>query len=166
MNITSANTSRADLLSRAQNYGSTVASDETNPYKRADGAENDFFLANIDRFQGESLGEIKANVDASAAANAKKARYATLGGLALVAGGFLGPALLGIPGPVGTGMLFGGIILANVVGGRASQAAAVDQKFSQQLGDWANAIQASSGQQPPAQPPAAPAPPAEQKAAA
>ncbi len=162
MNVTTAtNTSRADLLSRAQNYGSTVASDETNPYRRADGAENDFFLSQMDRFQGDNLADIKANVDASVAANSKKAKYATLGGLALAAGGFLGPAFLGIPGPVGTAMLFGGIIMANVVGGRAGQQAAVDAKFSQQLSDWANAI--GSSQAPPAQqPPAQPAPPAQQ----
>lgn len=165
MNVTTtSNTSRADLLSRAQNYGSTVASDETNPYRRADGAENDFFLSQMDKFQGDTLADIKANVDASVAANTKKSRVATLGGLALMAGGFLGPALLGIPGPVGTGMLFGGIILANVVGSRAGQQAAVDAKFSQQLTDWSNAISASSA--PPAeQPPAQQAPPAEQKAA-
>lgn len=152
MNVTATNTSRADLLSRAQNYGSTVASDDTNPYRRTDGAENDFFLSQMDRFQGDTLADIKTNVDASVAANSKKARYATIGGLALAAGGFLGPSLLGIPGPVGTAMLFGGIILANVVGGRAGQQAAVDAKFSQQLGDWANAIGASAQpQQPPAQ---------------
>lgn len=164
MNVTTAsNTSRADLLSRAQNYGSTVASDETNPYRRADNAENDFFLAQMDRFQGDTLQDIKANVDQSVEANSKKAKYATIGGLALAAGGFLGPAFLGIPGPVGTAMLFGGIILANVVGGRAGQQAAVDAKFSQQLGDWANAIQ-SSQQQPPSEPPAAQQPPAEKAA--
>ena len=157
MNVTTSSISRADLAARAENYGRTVASDSTNPYHRTDSAENDFFVAQLDRFQGDTLDEIKSNVDATAASKGKTAKIASIAGLAMVIGGFLGSRALG---PLALPVMIGGIVVANIVGGKAASEAAQASKFSEQLGDWSTAVASSQQPSQPAPAPPAPAPPA------
>lgn len=157
-------TSRAELLARARRLKSVLSEDLTNPYKRPVGELNEAFIQQVESRSEPTLGEILRAVEAEAAADRRKARWATLGGLALALGGVVGGGMVGLPGLARVGMMLGGFLLASRVGGAAAAQAMEADSFSRVLSDWGRAIAAENRQQA-AAPASAPQPPAASTAA-
>ncbi|MBI3928126.1 MAG: hypothetical protein HY319_21465 [Armatimonadetes bacterium] len=145
----------------ALNYDQTRIQEDTEPYNGVLKLLNDDFISHLDRFDDDpklTLGELKADLDAFAASQRKKAKIATWAGIGMAAAGFVGPRLGVIPGSLSWPLLIGGLFALNWVGGGARAKAGDAELFGQQLADWGRALSAQ-GVQPPAQQP--PAPPAQ-----
>lgn len=157
MNITAAtpgaNFTVAQVRERAATYGNEVNT-ETEPYRSTLTTVNDWFVSKLDRYENQpelTLGELKAQLDATAASEGKKGKILGFASLGLLAAGFLGPAV-GLPSMVGTGCLIGAIG-ANMIGSRARATAAEAEAVSGQLAEWGVALTAQQAEQPPQQQP-------------
>jgi hypothetical protein len=144
-NITFAgsNVSRTDLQNRAAALKGQVL-----PYNSAMQAQNDSFIASLNNYQGNTLGEIKANAEKQVADHQKAATataHLNWMGAGLGVLGLAGLISHAVPGFVAAPLIVAGIA-AEIVGGVAStnhqNQAAQARYFSNQVSEWGAALAA------------------------
>ncbi|MBM3465684.1 MAG: hypothetical protein FJX76_26635 [Armatimonadetes bacterium] len=153
--ISLVNIGKNELLTKARDLSNKVESDQGFPYKEAVRDESDFFVGMLENANDGTLAEIREAAIQTSAKASKKAQIASVAGMGLMVASFL------VPLPAGMSMLrlggmIGGMVISNMVGGKAAREAAVNKKFASQLTEWETAL--ASGQSAPQQPAPAPAP--------